>query len=72
MIAGDKLFLRLRDDGRPFNLTERYKMLNPDDPTRNIGLRIIFAGADDVSYNSSMSLNNVCIRINKDPAAPAG
>ncbi|MBQ4425350.1 MAG: hypothetical protein II882_06415 [Lachnospiraceae bacterium] len=35
MIAGDKLFLRLRDDGRPFNLTERYKMLNPDDPTRN-------------------------------------
>ena len=67
IITDDTLTLRLRDDGRPFDLTERYKMINPDDPASNIGLRIIFASADDVSYNSSLNLNNVCIRINRDP-----
>ena len=35
---------------------------------RNIGLRIIFTSADEVRYNSSMNLNNVCIRINWTPA----
>ena len=68
IITGDELILRLRDDGRPFDLTERYRMIRPDDPERNIGLRIIFAGADDVSYNSSLNLNNVCVRIDRDPA----
>ena len=68
IVTTEKLILRLRDDGRPFNLTERYKMMNPDDPTRNIGLRIIFAAADEVSYHSSLNLNNVCIKIGRDPA----
>ena len=66
IITGETLILRLRDDGRPFDLTERYKMINPDDPTRNIGLRIIFASADEVQYNSSLNLNNVCIKINRE------
>ena len=65
LITKDKLILRTRDDGRPFDLTQRYKMINPDDPTKNIGLRIIFASADEVHYNSSLSLNNVCVRINR-------
>ena len=68
IITGEQLILRLRDDGRPFDLTERYKMMNPDDPSRNIGLRIIFAAADEVTYHSSLSLNNVCIKIDKDGA----
>lgn len=66
MITNNQLILRLRDDGRPFDLTERYKMINPEDPTHNIGLRIVFASADDVSYNSALNLNNVCIRIGKE------
>ena len=65
IITADRLILRLRDDGRPFDLTERYKMIDPSDPAHNIGLKMIFASADDVSYNSSMNLNNVCIRINR-------
>ena len=69
IISKKSLVLRLRDDGRLFDLTERYKMINPDDPTHNIGLRIIFANADEVRYNSSMNLNNVFIRINRTPAS---
>lgn len=66
IVTSDKLLLRLRDDGRPFDLTERFRMIDPDDPTHNIGHRIIFASADDVSYNSALNLNNICIRINRD------
>ena len=56
---------RFPDGGGPFDLTERYKMISPEDPTRNIGLRIIFASADEVTYNSSLNLNNVCIRVER-------
>jgi Na+-driven multidrug efflux pump/anti-sigma regulatory factor (Ser/Thr protein kinase) len=63
IIGQEELILRLRDDCRRFDLTERYKMINPDDPASGIGLRIVFASADDVSYSSALDLNNVCIRI---------
>ena len=56
------LYLRLRDDCRRFDLTERYKIINPEDPTKNIGLRIVFNSADEVQYSSALNLNNVCVR----------
>lgn len=56
------LILRLRDDCRRFDLVERYRMMNPDDPTKNVGLRIVFASADDVSYSSALDMNNVCVK----------
>ena len=64
VIGEGRLILRLRDDGRRFDLVERYKMINPDDPTKNIGLRIVFAKADEVKYSSALSLNNVCVIYN--------
>ena len=38
IIIGRWLILRLRDNGRPFDLTERYKLLDPDDPASGMGL----------------------------------
>ena len=66
VVTDEQLILRLRDDGRPFDLTERYRMINPEDTTHNIGLRIVFSSADDVSYHSSLNLNNVCVRIRRE------
>ena len=65
IIIGRWLILRLRDNGRPFDLTERYKLLNPDDPVSGLGLRIVFAAAENVNYSHAFDLNNVCIRILK-------
>ncbi len=65
IIIGRWLILRLRDNGRPFNLTERYKLINPDDPVSGLGLRIVFAAAENVNYSHAFDLNNVCIRILK-------
>ena len=62
LINEEDLYLRLRDDCRRFDLTERYKIINPEDKTKNIGLRIVFANADDVSYSSALNMNNVCFR----------
>ncbi len=64
-VSEGMLTLRLRDDCRQFNLVERYRMVKQkeDDPAKNIGLRIIFASADDVSYSSALNLNNVCVKI---------
>ena len=73
VVHEDTLFLRLRDDCRRFDLVERYKMINPEDPTKNIGLRIIFKKADEVDYSSALNMNNVCVKylIQRNPAAAA-
>ena len=65
LIIGRWLILRLRDNGRPFDLNERYKLLNPDDPLSGLGLRIVFAAAENVNYSHAFDLNNVCIRVLK-------
>ena len=51
----------------------RRKMINPEDPTKNIGLRIIFKKADEVDYSSALNMNNVCVKylIQRNPAAAA-
>ncbi len=63
VITGERLILRLRDNGRAFDLTEKYKLLDPNDPVSGIGLRLIYAAAEDVTYSHVFDLNNVCIRI---------
>ena len=69
LIIGRWLILRLRDNGHPFDLTERYKLLNPDDPLSGLGLRIVFAAAENVNYSHAFELNNVCIRVLKQSSS---
>ena len=59
------LTLRFRDDGSSFDLTEFRKMSeeNADDPTKNIGIRLVFAMAKEVTYFASFGMNNTVIRI---------
>ena len=59
------LTLRFRDDGSPFNLME-FRMMSEeseDDPTKNIGIRIVFEIAKDVTYFASFGMNNTVIRL---------
>lgn len=59
------LTLRFRDDGFPFDLTEFRKMSeeNADNPTKNIGIRIVFEAAKEVTYFASFGMNNTVIRM---------
>ena len=65
LLTDRDLILRMRDNGRPFDLTERWQLLNPEEPTSHLGLRMIFAAAEHVNYSRSFDLNNVCIRVSK-------
>ena len=56
-IDGKKLTIRMKDDGKPFDPTEQYKLLNPDDRISNIAIRIFFRLAKDVKYTTAFDLN---------------
>ena len=58
-----EMVLTMRDDCRPFDPKERSQYLNSDDPSANIGLRMIMRIAREVSYSSAMKMNNLIIRI---------
>ena len=61
--TGDELILRIKDDCKGFNPKERVDMLNPDDPTHNIGLRLISRLANDMMYQNTFGLNVLTIRV---------
>lgn len=68
IIAKDnELILRIRDDCRPFNIVERYRMVSMEDknPTETIGIRMVMNMSSDVKYISTMGTNNLIIRIKK-------
>ena len=55
--------LRIRDDCYRFDPTEWIKLHNTDDPTKNIGIRMVCGMAKDINYLSTLELNNICITI---------
>ena len=59
----DDLILRLKDDCVPFDPGERQRIADPEDVTKNIGLRMVFGFAQEVQYQNIMGLNVLTIRI---------
>ena len=57
------LTIRLRDNGKPFNIKERENIIasETDNPAKNIGIRIVFGLAKSVSYNAAYGINNTVI-----------
>ena len=58
------LIVRLRDDCRPFNVTEYYELMKNDpDKEKEISLAIIMNTAKDVKYTTAFGANNLIVRI---------
>ena len=55
--------LRIRDDCKRFDPTEWIKIHESDDPTKNIGIRMVCGMAKKINYLSTMELNNISIKI---------
>ena len=53
----DDIILRIKDDCVPFNPSDRRKLLESADKTRNIGIRMIYRIADSIEYNNILGLN---------------
>ena len=57
------VILRIKDDCVPFDPNERRQMLDKDDPTKNVGIHMIYKIAQDVQYQNMLGLNVLTIRI---------
>ncbi|MCR5369607.1 MAG: ATP-binding protein [Clostridium sp.] len=59
----ENLVLRIRDDCVPFDPITRRDMLNPEDPCRNIGIRMVCRIAEDIRYQNLLGLNVLTIKL---------
>ncbi len=57
------LILRIKDDCIAFDPSERKDISDPEDPVKNIGIRMIYAMAKSVQYQNILGLNVLTIRI---------
>ena len=59
----DEVILRIKDDCIPFDPGERQKIVDPDDPTKNFGVRPVYKIANYIQYQNMLGLNALTIRI---------
>ena len=57
------VILRIKDDCVPFDPGERQKIVDPEDPTKNFGVRMIYKIASAVQYQNMLGLNALTIHI---------
>lgn len=57
------LVLRIKDDCVPFNPADRRDIVDPDDITKNIGIRMVYSMAERIQYQSILGLNVLTIRL---------
>lgn len=64
-LSEGKLTLRLRDDCPLFDVKERGERLrpNPEDPTANIGIRIVMGMSNELTYISTLGTNNLIVTV---------
>ena len=65
VVKDEEIILRIRDDCKPFNPIERYKMKtkNSNDPTKNIGIRIVTGMCSSVNYICTYNTNTLIMKI---------
>ena len=60
---GDHIIIRIKDNCRAYNPTERMEMVSDDDFISSVGIRIVSNIAKDVQYQSILGLNALTITI---------
>ena len=60
---GDDVILRIRDNCEAFNPTEHAKLMDPGEMGKNVGIRLVYGMARDVSYQNLLGLNVLTMRI---------
>lgn len=65
LYKNDELTLIIRDDCRQFDPKEQYKYLseNSDDKVTNFGIKMTMHMAKEVTYTSTLKLNNLIIKV---------
>ncbi|MBQ9434180.1 MAG: ATP-binding protein, partial [Synergistaceae bacterium] len=71
LAKADEVILRIRDDCKPFNPLEHYRMSiqDKDNPEKNVGIRMVMKLCSNVQYLSTFGTNNLIIHIPDKPKA---
>ena len=60
----EDMIIRLRDDCKPFNMTEYYNLImESQDPEKDSGLAIVMRLSKDVKYSFTFGCNNILVRL---------
>lgn len=59
----EELILRFRDDCMAFDPVRRQHILDPEDPAKNIGIRMVGSLARDIHYQNILGLNVLTVKI---------
>ncbi len=57
------LILRLKDDCIAFDPAARQRIVDPEDGLKNVGIRIVYTFAKEITYQNMLGLNVLTIRI---------
>ncbi len=63
VIKKSDVLLRIKDDCIPFDCVEFVHMTEENSRFRNIGIRLVFSLATEISYQNLMGLNVLTIRL---------
>ena len=63
VVKNGDIMIRFKDDCKPFDPQERELMMTPEDPAKNIGLRIVFRIAKEHSYQNLLGLNVLTVKL---------
>lgn len=63
LIEKENITVRIRDNSIPFDPTTRSIIFNPEDPCKNIGLRMVSKLSKEMTYQNFFGYNNMIIRI---------
>jgi anti-sigma regulatory factor (Ser/Thr protein kinase) len=63
VVSKDTLTICVQDDCTKFDPCERMKMIETDQPEKNIGLRLVAKLADDMDYYNNAGINTLIIKL---------
>ena len=63
ILKEQKKMIRLKDNGRPFDPIRWLEENNPEEPGKNIGIRMIIGLSKKVQYIPGMELNNIIVEL---------
>ena len=62
-VENDEILLRLRDNCVKFDPNDKLKMYSDDDPTKNVGIKMVSKIAKEMNYQTTFGMNVLNIRL---------
>ena len=63
VVVKDELTIRIRDDCPSFDPKKYLEQFHPEDPTKNIGIRMIALKAKEMIYQNVAGINTLLVKV---------